>query len=1076
MAGEGCGCGGRCGSGAAPGCDSAGAVSGPAPQPGRGGMHRREFLAAVGAAGAAAASAACRGPIVAGPLPRPTASDHFVPADKRLTPEWLAQLFAPGESTWYEGDDLRTIGMPVGGICAGQVYLTGDGRLACWDIFNANENTGYGAVNYRVGRAAEETVEHGQVVRATPVEQGFAVRVRAGGRTIDRTLDARGFPGVRFCGEYPIGRVVYSDAALPVAIELEAFSPFIPLDADDSSIPATVLRYTVRNASDGPAEVTLAGWLENAVCLHTGPRYADRLVRRNLPLEDSAVTGFVATAEPVTPPSRPERPPVVFADFDGDDYGDWTVEGEAFGRAPARGTLADQNPVSGFEGRGLVNSFVGGDVPKGKLISPPFTIERPVIAFLVGGGAHERQTCVNLVVDGAVVRTATGRNDERLEPHNWDVSDLVGRRARIEIVDDSSEGWGHVNVDRIEFRDGPMVRDPGPLERWPDYGSLCLAVVGPGFGRASVAADAPPAAVFDAASDEAAKPVDRPLRGVAGRTVALGPGEEADVEFIVGWWFPNMYREQALVGNRYAGRFDGAGAAVTHVARDLVRLADATRLWHRTWYDSTLPHWLLDRLHSTVANLATTTAQWWGNGRFWAWEGAGCCHGTCGHVWNYAHAMARLFPDLERSVREMQDFAPGVGFHPDTGAIGFRGEGWTLWAGDAQGGYILKAYREHQTAADDAFLHRVWPRVKQAMRFLIEQDGDGDGLIEGSQHQTYDQFFYGPNTFVGSLYLGALRAAEAMARELGDEGLADECRRIHLAGRDNSVRVLFNGEYFVQKVDLQRHPEWQYADGCLADQMFGQGWAHQVGLGYLYPEATVRSALRSVWTYDWAPDVGPQNRAHEPERWFAYPGDAGLFTCTWPLSHHLGPRSTEYRDEIWTGIEYQVAGHMAWEGMLTEALAICRGVHERYHPSRHNPWNEIECGDHYARSLASWGVLLGLAGFAYHGPRGHLGFAPRLTPERFRCAFTGAEGWGTLAQTREGRVQTDELTLRWGRLRLRSLALDLPPKARLRRATVTRDGATVPAAVEHDGARVQLRFDPDVVVDAGSALAVELRW
>jgi len=1056
MAGDDCGCGGRCG--------------------GRSTMDRREFVVAAGAVGSAIALSSCRSPVVAGPFPRPLAGDHFVPADKRLTPEWVAQLFAPGESTWYAGEDLRTIGMPVGGICAGQLYLTGDGRLSCWDIFNANANTGYGAVNYQVGRAPEETIEDGHVVRVTPVEQGFAVRVRAGNRTVDRTLDARGFPAVRFCGEYPVGRVRYADPSLPVELELEAFSPFIPLDAAESAIPATVMRYTVRNTAQDPAEVTLAGWLENAVCLHTGPQHAERLTRRNVPLESDALTGFVAGAEPVVPSARPERTPIVFADFEGDDYGEWVVEGEAFGRAPARGTLPDQNPVSGFVGRGLVNTFLGGDGPRGKLTSPWFTLERPIIAFLVGGGGQAGRTCVNLVVDGAVVRTATGRDAERLEPHNWDVADLVGRRARIEIVDESSEGWGHVNVDRIEFRDGPMVRDPGPLERWPDYGNLCLAIVGPGFSRPSVAVGSAPEAIFDAAADEPVKPVGRPLRGVAGRTLTLAAGEEASVAFVVGWWFPNLYREETLVGNRYAERFDGAGAVAAHVARNLDRLGDATRLWHRTYYDSTLPHWLLDRLHSTVANLASSTCQWWRNGRFWAWEGAGCCHGTCGHVWNYAHAMARLFPDLERTVREMQDFAPGIGFHPDTGAIGFRGEGWTLWAGDAQGGYILKAYREHQTAPDDAFLRRIWPRVKQATRFLIVQDGNADGLIEGSQHQTYDQYFFGANTFVGSLYLGALRAAEAMAHEVGDDGFADECRRIHEAGRENSVRALFNGEYFVQRVDLQAHPDWQYADGCLADQMFGQGWAHQVGLGYVYPEATVRSALRSVWRYDWAPDVGPQNRAHEPERWFARPGDAGLFTCTWPLSHHLGPRSTEYRDEIWTGIEYQVAGHMAWEGMLLEALAVCRGVHERYHPSRHNPWNEIECGDHYARSMASWGVLLGLAGFAYHGPQGRLGFAPRLTPERFRCAFTAAEGWGTLAQQRTGTTQTDAIAVRWGLVRLRSVALELPPRARLRGTTVTLDGASIPVRAGQDGARVTLRAEADVLVNAGSELRIALRW
>jgi len=1066
MAPRDCGCSG--------GCSDAGERPETTPIARR--MDRREFVALAGGGGAALTMAAAGLPVVAGPFARQDVVDHFVPADKKLTREWLDALVARGEAAWYRGDDLTTIGMPVGGICAGQVYLAGDGRLTCWDIFNRNQNTGYGAVNYQVGRAADRTVDGGKVVPVEPLDQGVAVRVRTGGRDLTRTLDRGGFPDARFCGEYPIGRVRYADAAFPLAIELEAFSPFIPLNTADSALPVTVLRYTVKNTSRGAAEVTLGGWLENAVGRHNGPTLGPRVQRRNAALRSDMLTGVVATIEEVSTPPTPERPPVVFADFEGADYGEWTVEGEAFGRGPARGTLPEQNPVTGFAGTGLVNTFLGGDGPHGTLRSPQFTIERPYIGFLIGGGNSERGTCINLVVDGAVVRTATGRNRELLEPHNWKVDDLIGRTACLEIIDAASGGWGHINVDRIEFRDTPMARDPGPLRGWPDYGSLCLAVVGGGTSRPSIPEGDAPALVFGDAEDAATKLLGQPLRGAVTRTITLGPGEEADVTFLVSWWMPNMYRGEQRVGNRYASRFDGAAAVAEYVARDLDRLTEQTRRWHRTYYDATLPHWLLDRLHSTIANLATTTAQWWENGRFWGWEGAGCCHGTCGHVWNYAHAMARLFPDLERSVRAMQDFAPGVGFFADSGAIGFRGEGWTLWAGDAQGGYVLKAYREHQTAGDDTFLRQHWSAIRKATQFLIDQDANSDGLIEGSQHQTYDENYYGANTMVGSLYLGALRAAEAMATEVGDDAFAAVCRRVFEAGRRRSVAVLFNGEYFVQRVDLEEHPEWQYGEGCLADHLFGQGWAHQVGLGYLYPEETVRSALRSIWKYNWAPDVGPQNRAHEPERWFAYPGEAGLFTCTWPKGPHLGPRSTRYRNEIWTGIEYQVAGHMAWEGMVTEALAICRGVHERYHPSKHNPWNEIECGDHYARALASWGVLIGLSGFAYHGSAGKIGFAPHITPQDFRCAFTAAEGWGTLSQRRTDRSQTNEIAVRWGQLAVSTITLELPEGTALAEATVTVDDRRVDAQADRDGRRVTIRLGRHADVTEGSGVRVELHW
>jgi len=557
------------------------------------------------------------------------------------------------------------------------------------------------------------------------------------------------------------------------------------------------------------------------------------------------------------------------------------------------------------------------------------------------------------------------------------------------------------------------------------------------------------------------------LWGAVGKHVALQPGEQAEVAFLVTWCFPNRKE-----GNFYATRFADAVAVARYVAENFARLCRQTRLWHDTWYDSTLPHWLLDRLFSTASILATGTCLWWGNGRFWAWEGVGCCHGTCAHVWNYEHALAWLFPQLERSVREMQDY--GAGFVEETGMVRFRGEGWQMWAGDAQAGTLLKAYREHRISADDRFLKRNWPRIRKSLEFLIREDGNDDGLLEGKQHNTYDIDFYGANTMVGSLYLAALRAGEEMAREMGDTEFADRCRKIFQSGSRVSVEQLFNGEYFVQKVDLKKHPQFQYADGCLADQLFGQGWAHQVSLGYVYPEASVLSALRAIWKYNWAPDVGPQNKAHAPERWFAHPGEAGLFTCTWPHSKHLGQDGVRYRDEIWTGIEYQVAGHMAWEGMVTEALAICRGIHERYHPAKHNPWNEIECGDHYSRAMASYGVFLALCRCEYHGPKQQLAFAPCINQDDFRAAFTAAEGWGTLVQKREQGKQVNRVEVRWGQLALKKLALGVPEGSQLGETKLSVQGRPLGAVAKQDGRRVEIVLSKPLVLKEEEVMEVVL--
>jgi hypothetical protein len=179
-----------------------------------------------------------------------------------------------------------------------------------------------------------------------------------------------------------------------------------------------------------------------------------------------------------------------------------------------------------------------------------------------------------------------------------------------------------------------------------------------------------------------------------------------------------------------------------------------------------------------------------------------------------------------------------------------------------------------------------------------------------------------------------------------------------------------------------------------------------------------------------------------------------------------------YRNEVWTGIEYQVAGHMAWEGMVTEALAIVRAVHDRYHPLKRNPYNEVECGDHYARALASWGVFTALCGYEYDGPRGHLGFAPRLTPEDFRAAFTAAEGWGTFSQRREGEVQREHIEVRRGRLRVRTLCFEVPQRPGAPTVTVTVAGRRVPATARAVGIRLHVELPRPVVIDEGEALEV----
>jgi hypothetical protein len=160
--------------------------------------------------------------------------------------------------------------------------------------------------------------------------------------------------------------------------------------------------------------------------------------------------------------------------------------------------------------------------------------------------------------------------------------------------------------------------------------------------------------------------------------------------------------------------------------------------------------------------------------------------------------------------------------------------------------------------------------------------------------------------------------------------------------------------------------------------------------------------------------------------------------------------------------------------MLQEGLAITRAIHDRYHAARRNPWNEVECGDHYARAMASYGVFLAACGYEYHGPKGHLGFAPRLTPENFRCPFTTAEGWGTFSQKSGGGSQKAEVLVRQGKLRLQTLALAHPADLRPTRVTVTLAGKARPATLAVADGKAQIQLSDEAVVREGEKLEVEL--
>ena len=411
---------------------------------------------------------------------------------------------------------------------------------------------------------------------------------------------------------------------------------------------------------------------------------------------------------------------------------------------------------------------------------------------------------------------------------------------------------------------------------------------------------------------------------------------------------------------------------------------------------------MIDALASNITVIRSPTCFRLPDGTFASWEGchdsSGCCEGSCTHVWNYTQTLAFLFPELERTMRRVE-------FNVETdadGSMAFRARrilGLPKWemlpATDGQLGAVVRLYRDWKLCGDSDFLRSIWKNAARALDFAFTHwDSDGDAVLDSEQHNTYDIEFYGPNSLTGSIFYAALKAGAEMASAMGDEERSARYSRALDAGSRLMDSLLWNGEYYMQNLPDVNAFRYQYGQGCLSDQLLGQCLAHVAGLGYVLPSEHVRSAMKAVYQHNFVKDL--RGRANV-QRTYVLDGESGLLLCTWPRGGR--PRLPfVYCDEVWTGIEYQVATHLIYEGFIEEGLRIVEAVRERHDGVRRNPWNEVECGHHYVRSLASWGLLPALSGFRYDMVRKRISFSPVISAGDFSCFFSTASAWGVYHQ------------------------------------------------------------------------------
>lgn len=818
----------------------------------------------------------------------------------------------------YQKEALKEILFPLGGIGTGSVSLAGNGRLSDWEIFNRPaKGSGNGFSHFAIRAVDDAGKVNARVLQGDHTKDIMGQYVKkpfAGYGYGPANTTMAGFPHFRdvtFTGEFPMASLSLKDDGFPGEATLCAFNPLIPLNPDDSSLPAAFFEWEIKNTGEKPYTYSVAF---------------------------SVMNPFAATGNEAKNHDGISMIQMIHSGKDRDDltYGDLTI---------------------------------ATDETKGVSLQP----------YWYRGGWN----------DGIVTFWNEFSSGKELSPR--------------------------------------LYEEPGEK----DTASLMVSF-------------------------------------------RLAPGEGKCVRFLLSWNVPNNYnywkpfRDDAgrdvTWKNYYATRFKTSADTARYAMNAWGRLMRETMEFHDALFSSTLPPEVIDAAASTLSVLKTPTALRLEDGAFYGWEGVheeeGSCEGTCQHVWNYAYAMCFLFPDLERSIRE-QEFQYSTN---EDGEMQFRmalprgrNEEHFRACLDGQMGSVIKTYREWKLSGDNAWLHKMWPSVKKVLAFAWsdknpdEWDRDKDGVLEGRQHHTLDMELFGPSSWLQSMYLAALKAAEHMAVYLGDSEAATEYGTLFQKGYAWTKEHLFNGKYFIQVSDLKdkrilEHFEamgywneeagemkYQIGDGCEIDQMLGQWHADLLGLGSVLDSLQVHTALPNVYKNNFKPSM---REFTNPWRIFALNDESGTVICDYPEGTKKPVIPIPYCEESMHGFEYALAGLLVSRGFTEEGLSIVRSVRARYNGVVRNPFNEIECGSNYARSMASFALIPILSGFTFDLPHARIGFAPKVG-KPFQSFWGVGTGWGTVQITKEETA----ICLKAGSVKLQGVFL--PYFDRIDAVTV--DGEEIPA-------------------------------
>jgi uncharacterized protein (DUF608 family) len=919
----------------------------------------------------------------------------------------------------------------MGGIGAGMISLEGTGALSQVSLRHRpevyHEPQVFAALHVQGAKTAR--VLEGPVpmwkALGSVAPSGLS---EAGNGLTGRTYGLPRFAEAEFQARFPFATVSLADPALPVTVVLTGWSPFTPGAADDSSLPVAAIEYRFTNRSAKTVKAVFSFHAANFMKLTENARIG------------TTERGFVLEQPPA--PDKPEAEGA-FAAFTDDPAtavdaawfrGGWWDSFTMAWNHVAAGEVVSQPPHA-----------EGGPGGGGSLYVP-FTLKaraeksiRLQFAWYVPRSAARVGGVQNLA--GGEPFISDGWKVSRLMPAG-DVTQArhVGfyEDAGWEPVPKGSEcGPDFVNIHRMRGSDGIVY-----VARHVEMAEDCERILHVGHdGGARIFVDGEPVAAEGGAVSPA--PATRTqvrvklARGTHELCVAL------DRAGGKGWgFFSSLQKAPAACGSDcgcgpaaepvpafyspwYATRFADMAAVVAHWRNQYDRLRAASVAFSDCFYNTTLPAEAIESVAANLAILKSPTVLRQADGRLWGWEGccsgSGCCHGTCTHVWNYAQAIPHLFPDLERSLRETeflvsqderghQTFRSALPIQPTD--HGFHA------AADGQLGGLMKLHREWRISGDTAWLRKLWPAARKSLDYCIATwDPDHTGTLVEPHHNTYDIEFWGADGMCTSFYLGALAAAIAMGRALGEDVAL--CEDLLARGRQAMASTLWNGAWFIQKVRWQglragdptamksmvgsytpeaqailkrEGPKYQYGAGCLSDGVLGDWIARCCGLGPVVDERKTARHLASVFQHNFRESL--RDHANPQRPGFAFGQEGGLLVCSWPKGGKPA-LPFPYSDEVWTGYEYDVAAHLVMTGQVEKGLAIVRAVRKRYDGRWRNPFDEYECGHWYARAMSSYGLLQALSGARYDAVEQTLHLEPAVAGD-FRAFLCTATGFGTV--------------------------------------------------------------------------------